>query len=146
MNSKIFKMKIISVITLLLILNFFYMPLKADNEDVRPDITSIKTVLKQYKGTQRVKLHVDLACLYVKNENWKEFYSHMRSIFRDCPELMTTKINFSVPKNRDKQKVIISPKVVEKLSTLNLSHINTQDKALAYLELLKPLCEKICQN
>lgn len=139
-------MKRILVIALLFIFNVYYMPVSADNEDVRPEITSIKAVIKNYKGTQRIKLHIDLASLYAKNENWKDYYKHIRSIYRDCPQLMKSNINFSVPKKKDKPNIIIAPDVIKKLAKINLSYINTQDKALSHLDLLKPLCERICEN
>ena len=130
-------MKKIFVITLLLILNIFYMPLYAENEEVRPDITSIESLLKKYKGTQRVQLHVDLAILYAQNKDWKNYFKHIKAINKECPELMKSTINFSVSKKKDQPNVIISPHIVRKLSSLNLSYINTQEKAIAHLKLLK---------
>ncbi|MGD9581734.1 MAG: hypothetical protein AB7V50_10205 [Vampirovibrionia bacterium] len=134
------------IIIVLLIFSFcFNASVYADNEDVMPEITSIKQLLKKYKGTQKINLHVNLAILYAKNEDWKEYYNHLKAVYTICPKLVTTNINFSSPAKTN-ENVIISPRIIQKLSKLNLSHINTKDKALMHLELLKPLCDRICEN
>ncbi|MEW5819045.1 MAG: hypothetical protein AB1782_02555 [Cyanobacteriota bacterium] len=107
---------------------------------------SVDETLNRYDPLQQALLHIDLANIYVKNADWKNFYVHLKKVFKTCPKLQKAKILFNI---RDNGKInndqdIIDINIVKKLSKLGLKDINTRQKALNYLQILRPTCERIC--
>lgn len=116
--------------------------------EVKLEVNSTNEVLNIYGTEQKIKLHLDLANLYVKNTQWKEFYQHLKAIYDLCPQIKAYKILYSAEntaKSVNDPEDNIDTNIVKQLHTLGLKNVATRKEALNFLEILQSVCEKVCK-
>lgn len=124
------------------------MPVFAGN-DIQVEIKSIDSLAKKYDTPEKIQLHLDLAKLYAKNSKWWQYYKHLRDIYIACPDLNMAKIIMVNDDNDyefNKNTVPIDPYIIKRLKELGVNGLLTQDQAIDYIDLLKPICDLKCKK
>jgi hypothetical protein len=118
-------------------------------DDVQPDIKSVEFVLDKYGKIEKAQLLLDLTVLYAKNNQWREFYKHLKRLYQACPDLKNTKVIFNSElkdNNIIQPAKKLSPSIVLRLQNLGVYNVKTKEDALTFLDILKPICNEKCSK